>query len=230
MAMVWRQQRQSVFPPVETAGEGGALGFTTELDCRMLADAYWHGIFPWPYEKETVLWCSPPARGVLFLDRFHLPRRLRRELKTMPFEFRINTAFDRVIETCAATPRPGQPGSWITPKLITAYKQFHRLGFAHSFEAFDPAGNLAGGMYGVSLGGIFCGESMFFHQSGASKFALVHAVETLKRAGVMLLDTQMVTPVTASFGACEIPRADYLELLAKYRGAPLAFSVPKAEL
>ena len=230
MAMVWRQRTESLFPPADTAGEGGALGYTSGLDCRMLADAYWHGIFPWPYETETVLWCSPPMRGVLPLDRFHLPRRFRRELKSMPFEFRIDTAFDRVIEACAAAPRAGQDGTWITPKLIAAYREFHRLGFAHSFEAFDPAGVLVGGMYGVSLGRIFCGESMFFRQSGASKFALVHAAEVLRQAGVVLLDTQMVTPLTASFGAYEIPRAEYLELLARYRGRPLAFSAPQAEL
>lgn len=224
MAMIWRQKERSVFPPAETAGEGGVLGYTDDLDCRILGDAYWNGIFPWPYETETVVWCSPPLRGVLPLDRFHLPRRLKRALKKMPFQFRIDTAFDRVIEECAAVPRPGEEGTWITPKIIAAYKKFHRLGFAHSFEAFDAEGNLAGGLYGVSIGRIFCGESMFYRQSGASKFAFVHAVAALRRAGVVLIDTQMVTPLTASFGAYEVTREKYLALLAEYRGGPVAFA------
>ncbi len=215
----------SCFPAPESADADGVIGYTRELDCRMLSDAYWHGIFPWPCEAATVLWCSPDPRGVLPLAEFHRPRRLERFLRHASFEFRVDTAFDAVIAACAAASRPGQDGTWITPKLVQAYREFHRQGVAHSLEAFSPGGELVGGWYGISLGRLFCGESMFFRESGASKFAFVHGVELLRARGVKLLDTQMVTPLTAQFGAREISRADYLAQLRLLRGAPLRLTM-----
>lgn len=209
------------FPPVSAADENGILLVTENLNVDMLIDAYARGIFPWPADDAHILWCSPPARGVLPLDEFHVPRSVEADMKNPAFEFKVNRNFDKVIDACAETPRTGQNGTWITPKLAAAYKYFYRCGYAHSFEAYDEHGELAGGMYGVSVGRIFCGESMFFRETGASKFALVKAVEYLKTRNVVLLDTQMVTPTTALFGAREIPRAEYMKLLSEYGGLPL---------
>lgn len=216
---------ETVFPPAESGGDGGVIGFSRDLTPGMLADAYRHGIFPWPCEESYVIWASPPMRGVLPLNRLHIPDSLRRCMKKQypeRFELRVNTAFDPVIRACAAAPRRGQDGTWITGKIISAYCEFHRLGFAHSFETFDRAtGELAGGLYGVSIGGIFCGESMFHRVAGASKFAFLGLAGVLRAHGVELIDTQMVTPLTASFGAAEIPRPEYLALLERLHGDPL---------
>jgi len=209
------------FPPVSAADAFGVLLITEDLNVDMLIDAYARGIFPWPCDEKHILWCTPPARGVLPLDKFHIPRSFESDMKKLPFEFKVNRNFDKVIDACAEVPRPGQDGTWITPKLLAAYKYFHRCGYAHSFETYDEHGELAGGMYGVSVNRIFCGESMFFRKSGASKFALVKAVEYLKAREVVLLDTQVVTPTTALFGAREIPRAEYMKLLSEYGGLPL---------
>ena len=218
--MILKFDLPSRFPDPESADEDGIVAVSGDLNCELLLDAYAHGIFPWPYEDSTVLWSSPPRRGVLFIEQFHIPRSLQRELKKTPFELRINSAFDEVIAACASARREGQDGTWITPKIIRTYCQMHRHKLAHSFEAFLPDGTLAGGLYGLVCGKIFCGESMFFRHSGASKFAFVKLVETLEALGFVLIDTQMVTNLTASFGAIEIPRAEYLQLLSVY-GAPM---------
>ncbi len=211
----WREK--SLFPSPERADEEGALCLSDGLDCRLLLDAYYHGIFPWPFEEESILWASPPLRGVLPLSEFHIPKTLKREWKKSPFTVRIDTCFPEVMAGCAQALRPGEEGTWITGMLQEAFLEFHRLGYAHSFEAFAPDGTLAGGLYGVLLGKIFCGESMFYRQSGASKIAFCVAVEQLRGHGVTLVDTQMVTNLTASFGAREIPRREYLALLEEWR-------------
>ena len=213
---------ESMFPSPEQTDEEGILGYTTDLSTEMLADAYFHGIFPWPYEEDTVLWFSPPKRSVLFFQDLHIPARLKRFFRQHPFTLKISERFNDVIEQCARVPRKGQDGTWITEKIKTAYKEFHRLGFAHSFEAYDENGELAGGMYGVSLGGMFCGESMFHLQTGASKFALLSAVATLKNCGLTMLDTQVLTPLHERFGAREINRSDFLEELKQSIGKPLS--------
>ena len=137
-------------------------------------------------------------------------------VKKYPFILKIDHDFPAVITACARVERPGQDGTWITGEVIRAYCEFHRKGFAHSFEAYLPDGTLAGGLYGILVGRIFCGESMFYHVSGASKFAFVKMAEILFAHGVEVIDTQMVTDATAAFGAKEIPGKDYLELLKKY--------------
>jgi len=199
------------------------VGVSRDLNCQMLREAYACGIFPWPCDEESVLWSSPRERGILKLCDFHLPRSLARELKKFPFELRINTAFEEVIRSCAAVERPEQSGTWITAGIIRTYCEFHRLGMAHSFEAFMPDGTLAGGLYGIVCGRIFCGESMFYKVSGASKFCFVKLVEKLREHGFILIDTQMVTPLTGSFGAVNVPCREYFELLDEYGAPPAPF-------
>ena len=220
---------KSIFPAPETADENGIVAWSQHLNCDMLADAYRHGIFPWPIGENVpyIPWASPEERGVLFCDKLHLPHGLKREMKKFKFEFRVDTAFQEVIANCANAARPDQDESWITGAMIEAYTEFHKLGYAHSFETFDEKGELAGGLYGISIGRIFCGESMFYRVSGASKFAFVKMVEFLKNRGVVLIDTQMVTNATAAFGAQLIPRKKYLELLNTYGGEPLDFRSKK---
>lgn len=205
---------ESIFPDPETsADEEGVVGFSYDLNAAMLQDAYSHGIFPWPFDDEVIPWVSPPIRGVIPLEEFHIPRSFRRELRKTRFELRIDTAFAEVIRGCATQERP-DGGTWITPKIIRAYCELHEAGWAHSFETWNiVTGQLVGGLYGVSVGKIFSGESMFHRETGASKFALVGAAEELRRRGVTILDTEMVTSTTALFGAREVPRAKFLQWL-----------------
>ena len=215
----------SIFPaPASPESDPyGFSGWSDDLDCSMLLDAYYHGIFPWPEDEKQILWFSPPRRGVVKIGEFHVPHGVRRELKKKNWQLRIDTAFDQVIEACAAAERPGQEGTWITPKMIAAYKEFHRQGFAHSFETFDENNELAGGLYGVHQGGVFCGESMFFRESCASKFALAGMFVFLRQIGVKLVDIQMVTPTLALFGAREIPREEYWQELCSLRDLPVVW-------
>jgi len=205
---------ESIFPDPETsADEEGVVGFSYDLNAAMLQDAYSHGIFPWPFDDEVIPWVSPPMRGVIPLEEFHIPKSFRRELRKSQFELRIDTAFAEVIRGCATQERP-DGGTWITPKIIRAYCELHEAGWAHSFETWNiVTGQLVGGLYGVSVGKIFSGESMFHRETGASKFALVGAAEELRRRGVTILDTEMVTSTTALFGAREVPRAQFLQWL-----------------
>lgn len=208
---------ESIFPPAQNSDEDGALCFSRDLNCAMLVDAYYHGIFPWPFEEKSILWASPKMRGVLPMDQIHIARSLLRERKKNRFRITADTSFDQVIEGCASSERPDGPGTWITKKMLRTYKAFHRLGYAHSFEAWNAAGELAGGLYGVVVGKVFCGESMFFRESGASKIAFCDALERMRAVGIQLIDTQMVTNLTASFGAYEIPQEEYLARLEELR-------------
>lgn len=216
---------ETAFPPPQSADENGIVAVSESVSCPMLADAYLHGMFPWPVgENSLIPWFFPPQRGVIMTDGFHIPSSLKREMKKFPFILKIDHDFKAVITACAAAARPDQEGTWITAQMIEAYCEFHRWGFAHSFEAYLPDGTLAGGLYGVSIGRIFCGESMFYRVSGASKFAIVKMAEILASMGVKVIDTQMVTNATAAFGAREISGMEYLALLQKYGGMPLDFS------
>ncbi len=161
--------------------------------------------------ERGVFWVDPELRGVLPLDGFHVPRRLARAVRRDPFEVRADTAFDKVIRACAG-PAPARWSSWINDDIIALYGALHRMGFAHSVECWRE-GRLAGGLYGVALGAGFFGESMFSAETDASKIALVHLVARLRHGGYVLLDTQFVTRHLASFGAIEVPRHDYRELL-----------------
>lgn len=219
-----------IFPPPEKADAEGCLGWTPTLNVPMLIDAYTHGIFPWPVREREILWFTPPERGVLYLDRLHIPARLARSLRQKRFRLKISERFSDVIEHCSRVPRKGQEGTWITGKIRHAYRAFHDAGYVHSFEASNPDGELVGGMYGVSLGRVFCGESMFHLETDASKFALLSAIATLRKCGVVMLDTQVMTPLLGRFGAIEIPRARFLEELSRNLGDPIPAENLRANL
>ncbi len=205
------------FPPAEDAEPEGLLALGGRLDPTWLLDAYTHGIFPWPFcdaeEKNLPLgWWSPDPRGIIELDCVHVPRRLERTIRSGTFETTLNRDFRGVMLGCAmASGREGE--TWITPEMIEAYSELHRLGFAHSVEARRD-GRLVGGVYGVGINGLFAAESMFYSEPDASKVALVRLFRHLADRGYRLLDIQMITPHTERFGAIEIPRKEYLRRLA----------------
>jgi len=198
------------FPPVEQALDepNGLLAAGADLSPRRLLDAYRHGIFPWYSEGQPILWWSTHPRMVLFTDEMHISESLRKVLRKRPFEVRINTAFRAVMEQCAAL-RDGPAGTWIMPEMIDAYERLHRLGHAHSVESWQD-GELVGGLYGVQIGRMFFGESMFTRVPNASKVALVHLVERLKPAGFPMIDCQQETEHLASLGARPISRTDFV--------------------
>lgn len=200
-----------MFPPVEWANEDGVLAVGGDLSLVTLRTAYTSGIFPWPVEGLPLLWFAPPQRAVLFFDELHVPRRAQRELRKQPFEFRIDTAFEAVIRACAAQ-REQAEGTWISDEMREAYIGLHQAGHAHSVETYLN-GELAGGLYGVSWGGYFSGESMFFHVDNASKAALIHLVQHLQQRGASWLDVQVINPFFDSFGAREVPRARFMKML-----------------
>jgi len=201
------------FPPHEFAMESpnGLLAAGGDLSSHRLIAAYRQGIFPWYSAGDPILWWSPDPRMVLYPDELRISRSLAKVLRNRDYEVRFDTAFDRVMECCAA-PREGQQGTWITPELRLAYNGLHRLGYAHSVETWID-GELAGGLYGVALGRVFYGESMFTRVRDASKIALVHLVFQLKRHGCKIIDCQMHTDHLEFLGAREIPRADFLRAL-----------------
>lgn len=208
------------FPETEELGEMEYV-FSEKIVLPLLEEAYFYGYFPWPDNSiEYIPWAHPLQRGIIKMEEFHIPKTVRRLMKQNIFELRIDTAFEEVIRQCAM--RPNGEETWITPEIIRFYNEFHKRSFVHSFEAWDRETNtLAGGLYGVSIGGLFAGESMFFRRSGASKFALACLGLTLQKCGVKVIDTQMVTPATELFGAKYVPRKDYLHLLHQYRSTPL---------
>lgn len=202
------------FPPPSKAlrAPNGLLCAGADLSPPRLLDAYARGIFPWYSEGEPILWWSPHPRMVLFPDELKVSRSLRRSVAKGIFETRYDTAFREVIGECAA-PRDGQAGTWIVPEMVEAYTRLHELGFAHSVESW-VGGRLAGGLYGILLGRVFFGESMFARQTDASKVALVRLVARVKSLGVRVIDCQQATGHLASLGARAIPRRDFAQLLA----------------
>ncbi len=205
------------FPPPDSATEHGIVGVGGNLSPAMLLSAYGQGVFPWYSKGEPLLWWNPDPRFVLFTDRLHISKSLSKLLRKDRFRYSFDTRFREVIEYCSRVERPGQDGTWITPEMIDAYAELHRLGFAHSLEVWKGE-KLVGGLYGVSLGRIFCGESMFTLESGASKTAFVHLVQTLRPLGFGLIDCQVRTEHLASMGAEDIPRDEYLRLLREALG------------
>jgi len=182
---------------------------------ELLIDAYEHGVFPWPSSEEDLIpWCSPKKRAVLFFSELRLPRSLARARRSSLYHFTRDHAFAEVISACAAQPRPGQNGTWITSDMIRAYVELHRLGRAHSVEAWE-GDQLVGGIYGVDSGGAFSAESMFYSKPNASKLALLHLVDLLKEKGSEWLDIQQLTPHLEKLGAREIKRSDFLRLLSQ---------------
>jgi len=206
------------FPDPHGADPEGLLAYGGDLCPGRLLSAYAQGIFPW-YEEGPILWFSPDPRMVLRPADLHISRSLRRTLRSGRFGVRFDTVFDDVIRACARTPRPGQSGTWITDDMIDAYCSLHALGYAHSAEAWQ-GGALVGGLYGVSLGAAFFGESMFAHDPDASKVAFESLVRKISGWGFHFIDCQVYTDHLASLGAEEWSRRDFLASLADALRAP----------
>jgi leucyl/phenylalanyl-tRNA--protein transferase len=210
---------QLAFPPPERAEPSGLLAVGGDLAPERLLLAYSLGIFPWPLVARPLLWFSPDPRMVLVPHAIHVPRSLYKRLRRSPYEVRLDTAFAEVVRRCALVRRPAEASTWITPELASAYVRLHQLGFAHSAEAWQQ-GRLVGGLYGVSLGGVFFGESMFAERPDASKVAFVTLVRQLEAWSFDLIDCQVHTDHLARFGATEWPRRRFLAALAESLGRP----------
>ena len=208
------------FPPVESAQEemGGLLAVGADLSPERLLDAYRRGIFPWGTVESYPLWYSPDPRMVLFPDEFRLTRSLRKTLRSGRFEVRFDHDFPAVIAACSAMPRPGQDGTWITDDMLNAYCRLHELGWAHSVETYVE-GELVGGLYGLAIGRMFYGESMFARRTDASKVAFAHLVRYLVTHQFGMIDCQMRTDHLASLGGREIPRTAFLARLRQCTAA-----------
>jgi leucyl/phenylalanyl-tRNA---protein transferase len=228
------------FPDPATAGEDGLVGIGADLEPATLVDAYRRGIFPWPHPGAPLPWFSPDPRGVIPLDGLVVSRSLRARLRRCGWQTTVDRAFAAVLAGCAdrpcgaggsgglkpSPPEGGDTGTWITPPMRAAYQRLHDLGHAHSLEVWEDA-RLVGGLYGVGVGGVFTGESMFHLASDASKVALVDLVARLAEAGGRLIDVQMVTPHLASLGARDLPRAEFLALLGKVRDQPVRLATDR---
>jgi leucyl/phenylalanyl-tRNA---protein transferase len=210
---VYKLDHRLWFPPVELA-EQGLLAVGGDLSTERLLLAYRRGIFPWYEDGLPILWHSPDPRMVLDAHRLHVPRSLRKAMRRHAYEIRLDTSFRAVMKACGAAYRPGQDGTWITDEMLEAYCRLHEDGYAHSAEAWRD-GELVGGLYGVSLGAIFFGESMFAVAPDASKIAFVTLVEQLIAWDITHIDCQVHTEHLERFGAEEISRADYLALLRR---------------
>jgi leucyl/phenylalanyl-tRNA--protein transferase len=209
---VYELSEELAFPSPLLAEEDGLLAYGGDLRPERLLLAYANGIFPWPHEGHPLLWFSPDPRMVLPPAELHVSRRLARTIRQGKFRVTLDTAFEQVIAGCATADRGGDVGTWIIPEMVAAYTALHEQGVAHSAEAWLGE-ELAGGLYGVSLGGFFTGESMFSRVPDASKAAFVALVRQLERWGFLLVDVQLYTPHLARFGAREWPRARFEQTL-----------------
>lgn len=201
------------FPPVETAFEDGLLAIGGDLSERRLLLAYHLGIFPW-FDGDLPMWWSPDPRFVLFPDELKVSKSMKVLLKRNAFDFTVNQDFTGVIQNCRQMERPGQEGTWITAEVVKAYEKLHQAGYAISAEAWQEH-RLVGGLYGVRLGNMFFGESMFARVSNASKYAFIRLVDKLKREGVQLIDCQVYTSHLESLGARMISRKQFMEMLSR---------------
>ncbi len=210
------------FPPIETARAdmGGLLAVGADLSPERLLDAYRRGIFPWGTVEGFPLWYCPQPRMVLFPDEFRLRRSLKQALRRQNYEVRFDNDFAATLDACAATPRPGQDGTWITDAMRQAYLRLFELGWAHSVETWVD-GQLAGGLYGLAIGKMFYGESMFSRRTDASKIAFAHLVSHLSRQAYGMIDCQMHTPHLASLGGRQIPRREFALRLADLTAHPV---------
>jgi leucyl/phenylalanyl-tRNA--protein transferase len=213
--IAWLNAR-TPFPPLDAASSepNGLLAAGADLSPTRLIDAYRRGIYPWYSEGQPLLWWSPDPRMVLFVDEFRMSRSLAKRVRRGEFDLRTDTAFNDVIEACAMAPRDGQFGTWITPQMIAAYQRLHELGYAHSVEAWRD-GELQGGLYGLALGKVFFGESMFARASDASKVCLAALVALLQQRGALMIDCQQETEHLASMGARPIPRREFARRLSE---------------
>ncbi len=209
---VFQLPQEPFFPDVSLCEEDGLLAVGGDLSLERLVAAYSQGIFPWYTDEDPILWWSPDPRFVLYPERFHVSKSLSQRIQKNHFEIRFDTNFPSVIKLCAEIQRSDQTGTWITPEMKKAYIALHHEGLAHSIETYQD-GNLVGGLYGVSLGKMFFGESMFRLVSDASKFALYHLIRKAKELDLVMIDSQMETSHMKSMGAEMIPRDEYLVVL-----------------
>lgn len=209
---IFRLDHRLVFPPPHLADDNGLLAVGGDLSAERLRLAYSQGIFPWYDEDLPIMWHSPDPRMVLRAEDLYVNRSLRKAIRRAPYRLTMDTAFEAVIEACAGTYRPGQGGTWITEEMKSAYIALHQQGHAHSAEAW-LGGELVGGVYGVSLGAAFFGESMFATAPDASKIAFVTLVQQLQRWEISLIDCQVYTEHLEHFGATEWPRSKFLNSL-----------------
>lgn len=199
------------FPPVEDALPDGLLAVGGDLSIERLLLAYRSGIFPW-YDDDMPLWWSPDPRFVLFLEKLKVSKSMKQLLKRNAFDFTVNKAFEQVIRNCQQAFRPGQDGTWINEDIITSYTELHRMGYAHSAEVWQDD-ELVGGLYGIRMGHMFFGESMFSKESNASKYAFIKYIQQLQNEGVQLIDCQVYTEHLESLGAEMIPRSAFMDML-----------------
>ncbi|MDP2245782.1 leucyl/phenylalanyl-tRNA--protein transferase [Pseudomonas sp.] len=218
--LTWLQRDSLCFPPLNKAlrEPNGLLAAGGDLSAERLVAAYRHGCFPWYQDNQPILWWSPDPRTVLFPDELHVSRSLAKILRQAPFQVTFDHAFAKVIEACAA-PRDYAEGTWITTPMQRAYLELHRRGIAHSVEVWRD-GELVGGLYGLAMGQLFFGESMFSRADNASKVGFVTLVEQLRAWDFALIDCQMPTQHLQSFGARPISRADFADYLTRYIDLP----------
>lgn len=207
-------------PSLALDDPNGLLAFGGDLSVPRLLLAYRHGIFPWFSDGEPILWWSPDPRGILELDDFYASKSLRKLARSGRYSLTLNRDFEQVIRQCATVPRTDS-GTWITEQMVQAYIELHKAGHCHSVEVWDDS-ELVGGLYGVSVGRVFCGESMFHHRSNASKLAMLALVQHLKQAGFAFIDCQLQNDHLASLGASELPRDAFLERLSVAANQPVA--------
>ncbi|NAY91990.1 leucyl/phenylalanyl-tRNA--protein transferase [Muricauda sp. JGD-17] len=200
------------FPPVEQANQDGLLAVGGDLSTERMLLAYKSGIFPWFNQDALILWWSPDPRMVLFPERIKISKSMRKVMSSQQFNLTQNTCFEAVVEACSQVERKGQEGTWITENMKSAYLELHKKGYAKSYEVWENE-KLVGGLYGVDLGHVFCGESMFSLTPNASKFAFIKLAEELAKKKYRMIDCQVYTNHLESLGAEEIPRAKFLEIL-----------------
>ncbi|MCU7837524.1 MAG: leucyl/phenylalanyl-tRNA--protein transferase [gamma proteobacterium symbiont of Taylorina sp.] len=219
---VWLEPDNINFPPPDQAliEPDGLLAVGGDLSPQRIINAYVNGIFPWYSDGQPILWWSPNPRAILLPEKLHISKSLKKFLRRQIFHMTFDQAFEQVIDQCAATPRSEQDGTWITNEMKQAYIYLHQLGFAHSAECW-LGDQLIGGLYGLAIGQVFFGESMFSHQSNASKAAFVHLVDNLRKANYALIDCQISNQHLLSLGAEEIPRNQFLELVNKHTQAAM---------
>jgi|SRR5690554_1996324 len=211
---MYKLSYQLYFPPVETAHSSGIVAFGGDLSTERLILAYQNGIFPWFEDGEEITWFAPEYRMVLFLNELKISKSMRNVLNRNIFNVTFNTAFEEVIAHCQNAKRKDQAGTWITDEMMNAYIKLHQLGFAKSVEVWHQD-ELVGGLYGIDLGHIFCGESMFSKMPNASKTGFIHLAQKLKKENYQLLDAQVYNEHLESLGCQEIPRALFMQILKK---------------
>ncbi|MFT5924900.1 MAG: leucyl/phenylalanyl-tRNA--protein transferase [Paraglaciecola sp.] len=215
MLTLTKLNQQLIFPPADIAHTepNGLLAFGGDLSAKRLLLAYSSGIFPWYSHDEPIMWWSPDPRGILPLNNFKCSKSLKKFARNCDYHITVNSAFDQVIDICAAIPR-NDSGTWITDDMLDAYKNLHQLGHAHSVEVWSED-DLVGGLYGIIVGKVFCGESMFHKATNASKLAMLSLVELLKSQAAEFIDCQMQNSHLASLGCIEVSRAQFLSMLAE---------------